>query len=105
LKWEVKPAFNADLRRLSQVELKLFRQVVIDEFIPAAERHVANPAAPWPKKLRAKGVKSAPGIWEMTWSFASPDGRATFEWILIDGEPAIRWRRVGGHAILREPAR
>ena len=105
MKWDTKPAFNADLRRLSQAELKAFRQVVLDEFIPAAERHVANPTAPWPKKLRVKGVKIAPGIWEMTWSFASPDGRATFEWILIDGEPAIRWRRVGGHAILRDPAR
>ena len=105
MKWEEARAFQADLHRLSHAELKTFRQVVVDEFIPAAERYVANPAAAWPKKLRVKGVKSAPGIWEMTWSFASPDGRATFEWILIDGEPAIRWRRVGGHAILRDPAR
>ena len=35
----------------------------------------------------------------MTWSFAGPDGRATFEWILIDGELAIRWRRIGGHEV------
>jgi len=40
----------------------------------------------------------------MTWSFSGPDGRATFEWIEIDGEPAIFWRRVGGHEILGEPS-
>lgn len=43
------------------------------------------------------------GIWEMTWSFAGPDGRATFELVEIDGEPAIRWRRIGTHAIYDEP--
>jgi hypothetical protein len=29
-----------------------------------------------------------------------PDGRATWEWVEIDGEPAIRWRRVGDHGVL-----
>jgi hypothetical protein len=35
----------------------------------------------------------------MTWSFAGPDGRATFEWVVRDGEARIRWRRIGGHAV------
>jgi hypothetical protein len=65
----------------------------------------ANPAAPWPKSLRVKDVEGAPGIWELTWSFAGPDGRATFEWITIDGEQAVRRRRVGGHEIFDDPAR
>ena len=105
MKWETTPAFDADLRRLSEDELKLFRKVVRDSFVSAAERRAANPAAPWPKSLRVKDVEGAPGIWEMTWSFAGPDGRATFEWITIDGEQAVRWRRVGGHEILNDPAR
>jgi len=50
-----------------------------------------------------KDVEGAPGVWEMTWSFAGPDGRATFEWIEIEGETASRWRRIGGHAILGAP--
>jgi hypothetical protein len=41
----------------------------------------------------------------MTWSFSGPDGRATFEWTEIEAEPAIRWRRVGGHEIFDAPAR
>ncbi len=105
MKWETTPAFDADLRRLSEDELKLLRKVVRDSFVSAAERRAANPAAPWPKSLRVKDVEGAPGIWEMTWSFAGPDGRATFEWITIDGEQAVRWRRVGGHEILNDPAR
>ena len=105
MRWETTPAFDADLRRLAPDELKRFRQVVRDEFVPAAERRGADPTARWPKKLRVRAVAGARGIWELTWSFAGPDGRATFEWIVIEDDPAIRWRRVGGHEIFREPAR
>src|SRR5205814_116902 len=52
---------------------------------------------------RVQAVRGVPGVWELTWSFAGPAGRATFELIAVDGEPAIRWRRVGGHEIFREP--
>jgi len=48
-------------------------------------------------------MSDAPGIWEMTWSFSGPDGRATFALINIDGEVVLRWRRIGGHAIFRRP--
>jgi len=103
LKFEQTARFRSDRAALSDDEFRRFWQVVRDEFIPAAERHVANPGTRWPKGLRVKRVQGAPGVWEMTWSFAGPAGRATFEWIEIDGEPAIRWRRVGGHAIFSEP--
>ena len=53
--------------------------------------------------MRVKKLQGAEGIWEMTWSMRNPDGRATFEWIAIDGEPAIRWRRVGTHNIFKTP--
>jgi len=42
-------------------------------------------------------------VWEMTWSFSGPDGRATFEWVTKDGDARIRWRRIGGHEIFRKP--
>ncbi|CAB4901057.1 unannotated protein [freshwater metagenome] len=44
---------------------------------------------------------SAPRIWEMTWSLARPDGRATFEFIERDGEVRILWRRIGNHSIYK----
>jgi hypothetical protein len=97
------PSFDADWRRLTRTEQRLFRDVVLTSFHPACERRRDDPTAAWPAKLRVRGVQSAPGIWEMTWSFAGPDGRATFEWVAIDGEPGIRWRRIGGHAIFGEP--
>jgi hypothetical protein len=50
-----------------------------------------------------KSVQAAPGVWEVTWSFSGPDGRATFEYVEIGGELAIRWRRIGGHEIFKTP--
>lgn len=102
MKYETTPAFDADFKRLSDDEKKLFRKA-LTAFIQAADRLTANPASRWPKSLRVKDVESAVGVWEMTWSFSGPDGRATFEWITIDGERAIRWRRVGGHEVFKEP--
>jgi len=103
VKWETHSAFDADLRRLSPEELERFRGMVRGRFAPAADRIATDPAVKWPGSLRVKDVEGAPGIWEMTWAW--PDGRATFQWIKIDGELAIRWRRVGGHEILKDPAR
>ena len=88
---------------MSDDERTLFRTVATEQFAPAAQRHAAQPRSARPKGLRIKSVRGARGMWEMTWSFAGPDGRATFEWIEIDDEPAIRWRRVGSYAIFSEP--
>ena len=54
------------------------------------------------KGLRVKGVKGAKGIYEMTWA---DDGRATFQYgeAVTKGEPHVIWRRIGTHAIFREP--
>lgn len=96
--------FKGDIRRLSDDDKKLFAEVVRKKFIPAAERIAASKGqGRWPASLRVKGVEGAPGIWEMTWSFSGPDGRATFEWRDFDGQPGIFWRRVGGHEIFSEP--
>jgi hypothetical protein len=103
LKFEQAGRFRSDRAALSNEHFAAFRRVAIDQFIPAAVRHTTQPGSTWPKGLRVKRVQGTPGVWEMTWSFAGPDGRATFEWIEIDGEPAIRWRRVGSHAIFSKP--
>ncbi len=43
-------------------------------------------------------------VLEMTWSFfSSPDGRATFEFVTVDGELRCRWRRVGDHDVFKSP--
>lgn len=78
-------------------------------FNAASDRFVEtkDPSA-WPATLRVKPVVNAPGVFEMTWSFSGPDGRATWEWIqVVDAEgrawPAVRWRRLGTHRVLRDP--
>jgi hypothetical protein len=50
-----------------------------------------------------KAVQGAPGVLEMTWSFASPAGRATFELVTVAEELRCRWRRVGDHDVFKAP--
>lgn len=95
-------AFEADFRRLPKRDQTRFGKVAIEEFSPACDAFRADPSLPFPARLRVKPVVGARGLFEMTWSFAGPDGRATFEWIDLDGESAIRWRRIGGHRILAD---
>lgn len=99
--------FKSDYRRLSEEDEERFRQAV-RVFNEACDRFIAtrDPSA-WPASLRVKQVRGAPGVWEMTWSFSGPDGRATWEWTSVtEGSvqrPAIRWRRIGDHRTLKDP--
>lgn len=102
MKFELNRSFERDYERLPESEKKLFR-TALAEFVLACDRFAADPAARWPASLRVKDVEGAPGIWEMTWSFSGPDGRATFEWVQIDGGLGVRWRRIGGHSIFTRP--
>ena len=100
MKYETTPAFDRDFKRLPVHHQKKFRELV-PKFRAAAERTTpSGESNPWPKGLRVKPVQSASGIWEMTWSMNDPDGRATWEWIDVCGEAAIRCRRVGHHEVL-----
>ena len=102
MKFVVLDSFRADYKRLSTNDQALFRAALPD-FIAACDRYAVDHATTWPASLRVKAIRSAPGIWEMSWSFAGPDGRATFEWVQVDGQLAVRWRRIGDHAVLRSP--
>ena len=74
------------------------------QMFAALQRFVADLAAgrPFHPSLRVKGVRGAPGVFEMTWA---PDGRATFEYgtEVREGEVHIVWRRIGTHDIFRRP--
>ncbi|MCL2781378.1 MAG: hypothetical protein FWD74_07825 [Actinomycetia bacterium] len=103
MKFETTPAFDRDYRRLRPAHRATFRAVVARRFAPACDACAADPATAWPASLRVKAVHGTSGVLEMTWSFASPDGRATFELISADGETRVRWRRVGGHDVFQDP--
>ena len=104
MRFEIAASAAADYQRLTDEERGFFKDAVI-AFNAAADRFVASgDAKVWPARLRVKSVRRAPGIFEMTWSFSGPDGRATWEWARTsDGDPVVRWRRIGGHAIFSNP--
>lgn len=108
MRYERSNSFKADYRKLSASERQLLRDAV-RVFNEAADGIAAGTADAWPSQLRVRSVQGAAGVFEMTWSFSGPDGRATWEWgSVVDAESgerhrAVRWRRVGGHAIFKRP--
>jgi hypothetical protein len=102
VKYEATETFWNDFRRLARSERELF-WAAVREMNAASARQGKDPRPRWPAALRVKSVRSESGVFELTWSFAGPDGRATFEYITIEGELGIRWRRIGGHEIFQEP--
>lgn len=103
MNFETTPAFDRDFRRLKREHAEAFKRVVREKFAPACQAFATAPATPWPASLRVKSVRSAAGVLEMTWSFASPDGQATFELVTVGGELRCRWRRVGDHDVFTSP--
>jgi hypothetical protein len=103
VKFETTPSFDADYRRLKAEHRTTFRDVVKTKFVPACDAYAADPATTWPQSLRVKSVQGAPNVLEMTWLFSSPDGRATFEFVTVNGELRCRWRRVGDHDVFKSP--
>jgi len=95
LKFELTVSFRADLKRLGNEEHEIVRATLPD-FVAAAETDADDPSTKWPESLRVRDVENAPGILEVTLNIAGPDIRATFEWTRIDGDLAVRWRRIGG---------
>ena len=103
MKYERTPRFDTDFKALKPEHRRAFVEVV-PTFAAACDAYAANPASfTWPAALRVAPMKSAPGVWEMTWSFSSPDGRATFEFARVGAEVRVRWRRIGDHSIYRTP--
>lgn len=93
--YEATPRFTTDLDHLTPEQRRRFRQTVtafVDDL--RAGRFRAG--------LRIKGVRRAPGVYELTWA---PDGRATWSYgkERIRGVQHIVWRRIGGHDIFTGP--
>jgi hypothetical protein len=103
VKYETTRRFDNDFEALLREHRRHFLDQMVG-FNVACDNYVRDPGVfVWPKRLRVRQMTSVQGIWEMTWSFASPDGRATFEFIRVDGEPRVRWRRIGDHGIYKAP--
>lgn len=102
MKFEITQSFAADFRQLRPEHQRTFRSLVPD-FSAACDEYARVAGYVWPKSLRVSRLRGTSDIWEMTWSFAGPDGRATFEFVRPDGELVCRWRRIGDHSVFKEP--
>ena len=88
--------FGADFDRLTPAQRAAFLEAVA-QFVD--DLRAGNQ---FRKGLRVKGVRGAGGVFEMTWA---DDGRATFQYgeAVVEGEPHVIWRRIGTHAIFKQP--
>ena len=98
MKFRTTPAFDRDWKRLPDEHKRIFRERLGD-FNQACDAFAADKAVVWPAALRVSRLTGTKSIWEMTWSFAGPDGRGTFEFILDEGVLYCQWRRIGDHSI------
>lgn len=107
MRYRTTDSFAADFKRLKAEHKATFKKVVREKFAPACDRWAAAQAQRrafvWPKSLRVDEMTGAAGVMEMTWSFASPDGRATFHFVFEDGDWVCVWRRVGDHGVYDAP--
>ena len=107
MKFRVLDAFRRDFARLRPEHQREFRRVVRERFDPACDDWAESVAARkhhvWPKALRVDEIVGGRGVMEMTWSFASPDGRATFQLDRVDSDWVCTWRRVGDHGVFADP--
>ena len=102
MKYRALPRFDADYKKLTAQERKLFKEALA-VFIAACRDFEKDPEGyVWPKSLRIEKLRGT-DIHAMTWSFSGPDGRATFQFESLDGELCVTWRRVGRHAIYKHP--
>ena len=85
--------FDRDFAVLSDAQKGVFRAAV-RTFVADLERGDG-----FRQGLRVKGVRGAPGMFELTWA---NDGRATFSYgeSRREGEAHIVWHRVGTHDVL-----
>ena len=97
--WESR--FDRDWSRLTASQQRHFRKAR-DEFVDDLKEMEAGRRSRFRRRLRVKGVKGAPGVFEMTWA---SDGRATFSWDeeIVSGQRHVIWRRCGDHGILKRP--
>ncbi len=103
MRFERTAAFLRDAARLSPEHYAMFREAVHKHFLPALEQGAHTGRVPWPVRLRIHKL-SGTRVYSLTWNFASPDGRATFEFDATeDGSLLLRWRRIGDHSIYDRP--
>lgn len=103
MKYRMLDSFRRDFARLPLLHRQLFLTTLREHFLPAIRAGSVTGIPPWPTRLRVHRLSKS-DVYTITWSFSSPDGRATFHLDKNqDGEPLVVWRRIGDHGIYRTP--
>src|SRR5947208_17088330 len=91
------PRFDQDLRRLTKDEREEFMKAV-RLFVNGLKEGRGR----FHRSLRVHRLDGTNGVWSISWG---DEGRATFHYSQLarEGEAHIVWRRVGTHAIYRQP--
>lgn len=97
MKYQTTAGFDLALVKLPREHRRLFNGAVRAHLILALAAGAHRGEAPWPKRLRIHKIGE---VYSLTWSSASPDGRALFTiGPDTDGEPLLTWLAVGYHDI------
>jgi hypothetical protein len=97
LKYRTTASFDHAFAKLPKEHRALFLTAVRDHVLPALAAGAHRGEAPWPRRLRIHKISDA---YSLTWSFASPDGRALF--IISRGsssDAVLTWLAIGDHDI------
>jgi hypothetical protein len=99
VKYQTTAGFDLALAKLPREHRRMFTSAVRAYLIPALAAGAHRGETPWPRRPRVHKIGET---YSLTWSSASPDGRALF---IIgpdsDGEPILTWLAVGYHDIYR----
>jgi hypothetical protein len=103
MRFRVYKSFDRDVGKLPPEHYQTFREIVHKHFLPAIAAGSFTGKPPWPTRLRIHRLQGS-SVYSLTWSFSSPDGRATFHLETDEnGEPLLVWRRIGNHSIYQDP--
>ena len=93
--------FRRDWSRLTETKKEHLRDAR-NNLVDDLKEMEAGRRSRFRRSLGVKGVRGAPGVFEMRWA---GDGRATFSWgeEKLPGHRHIIWRRCGGHEIFDRP--
>lgn len=96
-------SFDRDSTRLPGAHQQMFRTMLREHLLLAVDAGSFTGTPPWPQRLCVRRLAGT-AIYSITWSIASPDGRATFHLErAADGHPVLVWRRIGTHSIDGRP--
>jgi len=103
VKYERTTSFLRDISKIPPEHFAMFQEAVRKWLLPALDDGAHTGRVPWPPRLRVHRL-SGSAVYSLTWNFAFPDGRATFEFGHTEtGEPVLIWRRIGDHSIYDRP--